>query len=89
MEAFAQTSYHGCKAFYKITSLNLIRFHAVLTDFLGRETDTPPKQIDFTYYNHRATIINYNQRIVSKSVVVNIASDLMTQVILKGGSDLR
>lgn len=80
MEASAQTSYHGFKASYKITSLNRVRFHAVLTDFSGIRTDVPPVQIDFTYYNCKTTIINYAQRTIAKSVVVNIANALMSEL---------
>jgi hypothetical protein len=81
MEAFAQTNYHGNKAFYKITSLNHVRFHAVLTDYFGTDTDVPPKQIDFTHFNRKTTIINYTQRSIAKNVVINLASALMHQLV--------
>ena len=84
MEATTQIHYNGNSAFYRITSLNHVRFHAVLTDFLGKEKDIPPKQIDFTHYNHNTTIINYSERTVKKSDVVNVANALMAQLFLQG-----
>jgi hypothetical protein len=83
MEAFAQTDYHGHTAFYKIKSLNHIRFQAILTDYLGIGTDAPPRQIDFTHFNHRTTIINYSQRNIAKNVVINVANALMHQLVSK------
>jgi hypothetical protein len=81
MEAVAQTNYHGNKAFYKITSLNQVRFHAVLTDYFGTDTDVPPKQIDFTHFNRKTTIISYSQRNIAKNVVANLANALMVQLV--------
>ena len=80
MEALTQINYHGCNASYKVTTLNYVRFHAVLTDFSGAERNSLPVQIDFAHYNHKTDIIRYLQRSIATSEVLVIANALMSRL---------
>lgn len=80
MEALTQINYHGCNASYKVTTLNYVRFHAVLTDFSGTEKSSLPVQIDFAHYNHKTDIIRYLQRSITTAEVLVIANALMARL---------